>query len=61
AVLLAAPGAALEVRADGAHVKIKLPAAAPDPIATVIRLDLRGAPTIDPSLQPPAPAKAAAH
>ena len=58
AVLLAAPGAALDVKPDGAHLKIRLPAAAPDPVATVIRLDLRGAPEIDPTLKPPAAAPA---
>jgi alpha-L-fucosidase len=61
AVLLAAPGTALAVTADGAHLKIRLPASAPDPIATVIRLDLRGAPQIDPTLKPPAPGPGAKH
>jgi alpha-L-fucosidase len=61
AVLLAASGTALAVTADGAHLKIRLPASAPDPIATVIRLDLRGAPRIDPTLKPPAPGPGAKH
>ena len=50
AVLLAAPEAALAVTADGAHTRITLPAAAPDAIATVVRLELRGAPVIAPAV-----------
>ena len=49
AVLLAAPDAALAVAADGAHTRITVPAAAPDAVATVLRLDLRGAPVIAPA------------
>ncbi len=61
AVLLAAPGTALDVKPDGTHLKIRLPAAAPDPIATVIRLDLRDAPVIDPTLKPPSAAADKKH
>lgn len=46
ATLLAMPSRPLQVTADGAQTKIALPVTAPDPIATVIRLDLRSAPVI---------------
>lgn len=46
AVLLTDPDKALVVEAAGSQTKIKLPATAPDPIATVIRLDLRAAPVV---------------
>ena len=48
AALLAAPGQALEVTADGAHTKIRLPAAAPDPIASVVKVELSGEPAVAP-------------
>jgi len=44
--LLADPSRPLAVKADGAQTKIVLPPVAADPIATVIRLELRGAPGI---------------
>ncbi len=46
AVLLSDPSNALPVKADGAQIKITLPATAPDPVATVIRLELRSPPVI---------------
>ncbi len=46
ASLLCDPTKKLSVTAAGAQTKITLPAIAPDAIATVIRLDLRGAPVI---------------
>ncbi len=52
ATLLAAPETGLTVNAAGTHTKILLPAAAPDKIATVVRLELRGAPVIDAALKP---------
>ncbi len=47
AVLLAAPGRPLQVTADANRTKIRLPAKLPDPIATVIRLDLQGPLVVD--------------
>ena len=52
ATLLAAPETGLTVNAAGTHTKILLPAAAPDKIATVVRLDVRGVPVIDAALKP---------
>ena len=46
AFLLSDPTKKLSVTTAGAQTKIALPATAPDAIATVIRLDLRGAPVI---------------
>ncbi len=57
AVLLAAPDVKLTITGDGAHTRIGLPVAAPDKIAAVIRLDLRGTPIIDPTCPPPSAAK----
>jgi alpha-L-fucosidase len=59
AVLLGSPEQALAVTAAGARTKIGLPAAAPDRIVTVLRLDLRHAPAVDPAAQPPPDRKAA--
>ena len=56
AALLAHPDAALPVSANGAHTQIRLPASAPDPIASVIRIHLRGTPEIDPTVKMPDPA-----
>jgi len=54
AALLTAPDAELPVSAAGASTHIRLPAAAPDKTATVIRLELRGEPVIDPDVKVPA-------
>jgi alpha-L-fucosidase len=51
AYLLASPGTALETTADESGVEIKLPAAAPDPIASVIAVDFTG--PVDPQPFPP--------
>jgi len=47
ASLLSDPTKQLSVTAAGTQTKIALPATAPDAVATVIRLDLRGAPVIN--------------
>jgi len=53
AVLLADPSGRLTVAAEGARIKVRLPSAAPDKVATVVRLNLRGVPVIDPALKTP--------
>ncbi|MDX9866399.1 MAG: alpha-L-fucosidase [Kiritimatiellia bacterium] len=52
--LLAAPETKVIAATAGAQTILRLPAAAPDKIATVIRLDLKSAPEIDMSRKPPA-------
>ena len=52
--LLAAPDTKVAVTADGKHTVLRLPAAAPDKIATVIKLVLKSAPKIDMSVKQPA-------
>ena len=53
AVLLADPSGRLTVAAEGTRIKVRLPSAAPDKVATVVRLNLRGVPVIDPALKTP--------
>jgi hypothetical protein len=44
ATLLADPTRKITAESEGSQTKITLPSTAPDPIASVIRLDLRAAP-----------------
>ncbi|MBK8978128.1 MAG: alpha-L-fucosidase [Planctomycetes bacterium] len=44
--LLASPERSLPVRRDGGDVRVALPDALPDPIATVVVVDVRGAPIV---------------
>jgi alpha-L-fucosidase len=46
--MLSAPGQALATEKNAAGVLVRLPAAAPDPVDSVVVLELEGAPRVDP-------------
>ncbi len=54
AIMLSVPETKVAFETVGAHTVLRLPQNAPDKIATVIKLDLRSAPEVDMSIQPPA-------
>jgi hypothetical protein len=57
AYLLAAADQSLPATVDGLHTTIKLPAAAPDKIDSVLCVEINAAPQLDPSVKAPADAK----